>query len=213
MGSTWIVIPIKAVDGAKQRLSAALSPCQRLHLARQLAGNSIAACLGCSLADKVLVVAGDPEVAEMACSMGAEVLGEATAQGQSSALETGIGYAVGRGAQSVLLISADLPLLTTDVVSALLAGGQSRRPPAAVAAPAIGRQGTNALFLNPPQALALHFGDASLPKFQAEARSKGIPFDLYEDPALALDLDEPEDLKTLASISPQQLQRLADLSC
>jgi 2-phospho-L-lactate guanylyltransferase (CobY/MobA/RfbA family) len=46
--------------------------------------------------------------------------------------------------------------------------------------------------------LSLHFGDRSLEKFEADARAHGVTFRLYRSPALALDLDEPEDLERLA---------------
>jgi 2-phospho-L-lactate guanylyltransferase (CobY/MobA/RfbA family) len=63
-----------------------------------------------------------------------------------------------------------------------------------VAAPADGRQGTNALYLRPPGDFTLHFGEASLPKFAEEARLRGRQFIVHDDPSLALDLDEPSDL-------------------
>jgi 2-phospho-L-lactate guanylyltransferase (CobY/MobA/RfbA family) len=64
----------------------------------------------------------------------------------------------------------------------------------------VGRGGTNALYLAPPDALQLHFGDGSLAKFQAEARRQGVEFRLYRSPALALDLDEPADLAALEAV-------------
>jgi 2-phospho-L-lactate guanylyltransferase (CobY/MobA/RfbA family) len=66
-----------------------------------------------------------------------------------------------------------------------------------VAAAAAGRGGTNALFLKPPDAVGLHFGDRSLAKFEADARSRGVWFEVLDHPDLALDLDEPADLAAL----------------
>jgi 2-phospho-L-lactate guanylyltransferase (CobY/MobA/RfbA family) len=40
----------------------------------------------------------------------------------------------------------------------------------------------------------LHFGDDSLAKFEADARSRGVRFETYDSPELALDVDEPSDL-------------------
>jgi 2-phospho-L-lactate guanylyltransferase (CobY/MobA/RfbA family) len=63
-----------------------------------------------------------------------------------------------------------------------------------VAAPAIGRGGTNALYISPPDAISLHFGQDSLDAFRREAEAKGVNFAVHHSEALALDLDEPEDL-------------------
>lgn len=69
--------------------------------------------------------------------------------------------------------------------------------PIAVAVPAVGRGGTNALYLRPPDAIGLHFGDDSLAKFRREAESRGVRFVLHESGAMALDLDEPSDLQQI----------------
>ena len=70
-----------------------------------------------------------------------------------------------------------------------------------VAAPATGRGGTNALYVSPPDAIGLHFGAHSLRKFEREAGGRGVHFELFDSPELALDLDEPSDLAILAARS------------
>ncbi|HEY8644004.1 MAG TPA: NTP transferase domain-containing protein, partial [Candidatus Dormibacteraeota bacterium] len=110
----------------------------------------------------------------------------------------GIAHALRRGADAVLVLSSDLPLVTAASLRRVL-GAAAPRGPAAVAAAATGRGGTNALFLRPPDALGLHFGDRSLPKFEADAAARGVDFQVLEDPALALDLDEPADLAALGA--------------
>ena len=68
---------------------------------------------------------------------------------------------------------------------------------AVLAAPATGRGGTNALYLSPPDAIGLHFGDDSLRRFEHDAAARDVRFELFEAPELALDLDEPSDLAIL----------------
>jgi 2-phospho-L-lactate guanylyltransferase (CobY/MobA/RfbA family) len=48
--------------------------------------------------------------------------------------------------------------------------------------------------LNPPDAITLHFGADSLEAFRREAEAKGVNFVLHHSEAMALDLDEPDDL-------------------
>jgi 2-phospho-L-lactate guanylyltransferase len=150
----------------------------------------------------VLAVAGSAEAAELAARAGAEVIAEAEAQGQNAAAQRAVDFALAEGADEIVLLSSDLPLVTREVVARLLEAGGRLPRPGALAAPATGRGGTNALYLSPPDALPLFFGDDSLAKFQRAAAERGVTFALFESPELALDVDEPSDLARLAEIRP-----------
>ena len=193
---TWAVVLIKDFETAKQRLSPALEGSARAELARRNAGLALAAARA---AGRVLAVAGSQAAAELARAAGAEVLVEARPEGQNPAARRGIERALAAGAEAVLLLSSDLPLVTAEAVERLLAKAASVPAPCALAAPAVGRGGTNALYLRPPNAIGLHFGDDSLAKFERDAVEHGVRFELWEAPELALDLDEPEDLDLLAA--------------
>ena len=188
---TWVVVLIKDFDSAKQRLRPALGTQSRRGLARRNARLAVDAAKS---GDHVLVVAGGEEVAEMAVSWGADVLLEPREEGQNIAAQRGIDRAVEGGAEAVLLLSSDLPLVTAESVRTMLNSVARLKPPVAVAVPAIGRGGTNALYLNPPRAIGLHFGDESLAKFRDEAEARGVKFVVHHSDAMALDLDEPSDL-------------------
>jgi 2-phospho-L-lactate/phosphoenolpyruvate guanylyltransferase len=195
LGKTWVVVLIKDFDSAKERLRPALGTKSRRALARrnaQLAVNAAAA------GDHVLAVAGSEEVAEMAAAWGASVLLEPREEGQNIAAERGIARARAAGAEAVLLLSSDLPLVTADAVRQLLQPAGRLKAPVVVAVPAIGRGGTNALYLHPPDAIGMHFGDDSLAKFQEQAEARGVKFVVHHSDAIALDLDEPSDLERLS---------------
>jgi 2-phospho-L-lactate guanylyltransferase len=185
---------VKGFDSAKQRLAAVLDPARRRALAERGAELAVAAA---AAAGPVLVVAGTEEAAAWARAQGAEVVLEKRPDGQNGAALEAIDWARERGADGLLLLSSDLPLVTAEAVAAMLAEARAMGTPAVVAAPAIGRGGTNALFLAPPGVIPLHFGNDSLRKFEAEARRRRIPFALHESDELALDLDEPDDLARL----------------
>ena len=192
--TTWVVVLIKDFDSAKQRLRPALGPKERRALAQR---NAQLAVQAAAAGDRVLVVAGDDEVAELAKTWGAEVLLEPSQEGQNVAAARGIAQAVEGGADAVLLLSSDLPLVTVDSVRVVLEAGSRIKGPVAVAVRAVGRGGTNALYLRPPGAITLHFGADSLAKFRDEAERSGVKFVVHDSDAMALDLDEPGDLARL----------------
>jgi len=189
--STWVIVLVKDFDSAKQRLGPALDPAARRRLAQTNARRAIRAAIA---GDHRLVVAGSEEAAQLARKLGAEVLVEPRQEGQNVAARRGIDHAVQNGAQAVLVLSSDLPLISSKAVGDVLKVASRLDPPSAVAIPAIGRGGTNGLFLNPPGALGLHFGADSLAAFEREAKQKGIGFVVHPSRAMALDLDEPADL-------------------
>jgi 2-phospho-L-lactate guanylyltransferase len=197
MGMTagvWIVVLVKNFGDAKQRLGPALDAAERRALAKRNAERAIRAA---GVASHRLVVAGSEEVANLARRLGAEVLVEPRQEGQNPAAQRGIQHAVAQGAEAVLLLSSDLPLVSRRVVRDLLGAAEATIGPVAIAAPAIGRGGTNALFLRPPGVIGLHFGGDSLALFRHDAESRDVPFLTHESPSLALDLDEPVDLVRL----------------
>jgi 2-phospho-L-lactate guanylyltransferase len=188
---TWVVVLVKDFDSAKQRLGPALDPSSRRALARRNAERAVRAA---SAGDQRLVVAGSQEVATMAERLGSQVIVEPRQEGQNIAAKRGIARAVRGGAGAVLLLSSDLPHVTAKSVRELLTAAALVATPAAVAVPAVGRGGTNALYLRPPDAIALHFGADSLESFRRESESRGVNFVIHHSDAMALDLDEPDDL-------------------
>jgi 2-phospho-L-lactate/phosphoenolpyruvate guanylyltransferase len=192
---SWVVVLIKDFDSAKQRLRPAMGSKSRRAFARR---NALLAVEAAKAGDQVLVVTGAEEVAEMAAAWGAEVLLEPREDGQNAAAERGIKRAIERGAGAVLLLSSDLPLVTAGSVRALLTTAARLKPPVAVAVPAVGRGGTNALYLHPPDAIGLHFGDDSLARFREDAAARGVNFAVHRSDPIALDIDEPSDLARLS---------------
>ncbi|HEY6469667.1 MAG TPA: 2-phospho-L-lactate guanylyltransferase [Candidatus Dormibacteraeota bacterium] len=197
-GTLWIVVLVKDFSTAKSRLSPAMRPDQRRALAEMTATRALDAALAIG---PTLAVCGSEEAAALARGRGADVVVEQSPDGQNPAARRGLDEAVQRGATSVLLLSSDLPLVDADGLRRLLAHTDATGV-MVVAAPAVGRQGTNALYLRPPDDFELHFGEASLPRFAAEAHRRGRRFVIHDDPSLALDLDEPSDLSAWRVLEP-----------
>ncbi len=196
--SFWIVVLIKDFTTAKSRLATVLEPQARRRLAEMTAARALDAALSVA---PTLAICGSVEAAELARLRGAALVVEPSPSGQNPAAARGLAEVVQRGAASALLLSSDLPLVDEAAIVRLLAAADVPGN-IIVAVPAEGRAGTNALYLRPPGDFSLHFGDASLPKFEEEARVRGRRFIVHEDPSLALDLDEPSDLATWRRLEP-----------
>src|ERR1035438_6768202 len=167
--SFWIVVLIKDFTTAKTRLASVLEPQPRRRLAEMTAARALDAALALA---PTLAVCGSIEAAELARLRGAALVVEPSPSGQNPAAMRGLAEVSERGAESALVLSSDLPLIDEPAIRRLLAladipGGL------VIAASADGRQGTNALYLRPPGDFSLQFGEASLPKFAAEARPRG----------------------------------------
>ena len=189
----WVIVLVKDFASAKQRLGPALGPRERNALARRNARRAIRAAAG----SHRLVVAGSEEAGALAAKLGAEFLVEPRQEGQNMAAMRGISHAVASGAEAVVVLSSDLPFVTRRAVQRLLATGSAEAAPVAVAVPAVGRGGTNALYMRPPGAINLHFGGDSLALFRHDAESKNVRFLIHHSTEMALDLDEPDDLARL----------------
>jgi 2-phospho-L-lactate guanylyltransferase len=194
MAGVWVLVLVKDFGLAKSRLGPAMDPGARRLLARRNAEKAIRAA---AAGDHRLVVAGSPEVVALAGRLGAEFIVEPRSEGQNTAAWRGIAHAQREGAEAVLLLSSDLPLVTRRSVAELLEVAAAVKGPVAVAIPAAGRGGTNALFLRPPGVIGLHFGGDSLEGFRIDAESKGVRFVVHPSADMALDLDEPADLARL----------------
>jgi 2-phospho-L-lactate guanylyltransferase len=194
----WIVVLIKDFTTAKSRLASVLEPQARRRLAEMTAARALDASLALA---PTLAVCGSVEAADLARVRGAALVVEGSPSGQNPAAMRGLAEVSQRGASAALLLSSDLPLVDEAALRRLLA--LTEVPGSlVVAAPADGRQGTNALYLRPPDDFSLHFGEASLPKFAEEARLRGRRFIVHEDPSMALDLDEPSDLTAWRRLEP-----------
>lgn len=190
---TVALVPIKALTAAKSRLAAALDPPARAALTLRVLNNVLAALDTPGIATR-LVVTPDPAVLRAAGAAGATGLRQADG-GLNEGLTQGRDWALAAGAEAILIVLGDLPLLGRDDVTALLE--LADRPGVAVFAPDRHGAGTNALLLRPPDALPFAFGVGSLARHRTAAETRGLLARWYDAPGTALDLDTPADLAAL----------------
>ena len=114
----FAVVPVKDLMGTKSRLEPVLNPSGRAGLTIYMMNNVLAALKGAGV-DRACVVSPDRTVLSLAEEAGAEPLLQ-EGSGLNSALEQAQYWAVERGATSLLVLPADLPLLRTPDVRAVL---------------------------------------------------------------------------------------------
>jgi 2-phospho-L-lactate guanylyltransferase len=195
----WAIVPVKPLRHGKSRLSGVLTEDQRTQLNRRLLEHTIKTLMQIPEIDSILVISRDPATLTIARNQGARTLLEAGAPHLNTALNRATALAGAHSAQSVLVLPADLPLLTSRDVSAVIARG--RKPPVVVLAPDRRQDGTNALFINPAGLIEYGFGPGSFNRHCERAEAAGASLEIVTRKALGLDLDLPEDLDLLGGLA------------
>lgn len=190
--TTWAVVPVKPMRRSKSRLSPVLGVEERVALSRTMLNRVLAALAQVPEIDRTLLVSRDSEAMSLARQHGARTLSERPPIDLNQALQQATRVAIGSGASAVVVVPADLPLVTADDLRDLVAMGGS--PPFVVLAPDRHGSGTNALMVAPPGLIEYAFGPSSLDRHRAAALAAGARVLVCDRPGLALDLDLPEDL-------------------
>ncbi|HEY6731623.1 MAG TPA: 2-phospho-L-lactate guanylyltransferase [Solirubrobacterales bacterium] len=199
-----VVLPIKRFDAAKQRLAAGIDGERRRELAEAMVADVLEAIGNARAIERLIVVTGDPIAQELAAGVKAEVVPDPEDAGHVEAALAGIARAEVEGAERVLLLAGDCPLLDSRELDRLLTGV----PGSYVGVvPDRHRTGTNALLLCPPNAIVPAFGEGSRNRHVEAARQAGIPFGVEELPSIELDLDTPADVIALTRELARQPKR------
>jgi 2-phospho-L-lactate/phosphoenolpyruvate guanylyltransferase len=197
--ATWAVVALKSPAEAKSRLRPHCSDDERHSLYFLMARKVLEALLAAPGIEKVLAVTASDEVERFVKSLGGVVIRQSRDLGTQSAFAHALTFlnaeAEPRPAR-LLMISGDIPLITSAAVSDLLHRCDSHQGVAIV--PDRRRQGTNGLVCSPPDAVEPCFGEDSLRRHCSAARARGIKVQVIESQALSLDIDDHEDLILLS---------------
>jgi 2-phospho-L-lactate/phosphoenolpyruvate guanylyltransferase len=187
------LVPVKSLKEAKSRLAAHLTPEQRAALMLDMLHHVLSVLQESAVFAHVSVVSADKHVLTQAQAWGAQPLVEERA-GHNPALTAAASRELMDGADALLTISADLPLLQPHDIREFVKRSQNND---IVLAPSQDRTGTNALLARPPLVLPYVFGVNSLPHYQAEAEKRNLSYNFYSTLGLALDIDTIEDIAAL----------------
>ncbi|HUS16356.1 MAG TPA: 2-phospho-L-lactate guanylyltransferase [Chloroflexia bacterium] len=198
----FAAVPVKALEAAKSRLQPTLSVSERAELAADMLAGVLHALAGSGIVAATAVVSPDPTALAIAERTGATGLRQ-TDGGLNTALDQARTWAIAGGADTLLVLLGDLPLLRPADIQAMaeMAADPIRGEPVVVLAPDRHGHGTNALLLRPPGTLAFGFGEDSYDRHFWAAAAGGAEIMVYRSTGTAFDLDTAEDLAALAALS------------
>jgi 2-phospho-L-lactate guanylyltransferase len=202
-----ILVPVKNLAAAKQRLASVLDQPSRTALAQAMLHDVLDAIHGWKSRPIVGVVTSDPYAIQLAQEYEFEVIPDPDNSGETGAIEMATRVAVERGAKFTLVIPADIPLIQAGELEEIL-----KHAPAegSVLVPAADARGTNAAFRRPADLFPLRFGNDSFKPHHAGAQATGKPCVILNLPGIAVDVDNPADLQHLIALPGEtRAQRLA----
>jgi len=191
-----ILVPVKNLSAAKQRLAGVLDQPARTELAHAMLHDVVAALAGWQNRPACALVTGDPFAIELAQQYNFELIPDRVNPGETGAIEMATSLCVARGIESTLVIPADIPLIQASELDQILARAPDE---GSVLAPASDGRGTNAAFRRPANLFPLRFGNDSFKPHLAAAQATGKPCIVLHLSGIALDVDTPEDLQQLVA--------------
>jgi 2-phospho-L-lactate guanylyltransferase len=208
-----ILIPVKNLDNAKQRLASLLDQPTRTKLAHAMLFDVLESVSACPSQPEVSLVTNDTFAVELAHSFNFQVIVDTANRSETDAIEVATRWCEEHDVQSTLVIPADIPLIRASELEQIL---QAAPEEGSVLVPAADGRGTNAILRNPAGLFPLRFGNDSFKPHLAAARATNKPCLVLHLPGIALDIDNPSDLRELAAARgetrAQQLVRQWDLS-
>lgn len=208
-----ILIPVKNLTNAKQRLAAVLDQSVRTELAHAMLLDVFEALGNWSDRPEVGIVTSDPYALDLAQRFEFTVIPDHSNISETNAIEMATGFCERHGVDNTLVIPGDIPLIQSSELQTILEAAPDQ---GSVLVPAADGRGTNAAFRRPAGLFPLRFGNDSFKPHFAAAKATNKPCIVVSLPGIALDVDNPSDLSRLAAAPgetrSQRLIRQWDLS-
>jgi 2-phospho-L-lactate guanylyltransferase len=190
-----LLLPIKDLRNAKQRLAGILSPEQRLGLAQAMLADAMRAVRGVRFARKIFVATNYQPAMLAARESGWEILREQQQTSESDSVDAASRICEQQGVTALLRLPLDLPLVRSRDIDELLE--MECASPGMVIVPSRDGTGTNALLRTPPTLFRSQFGNGSFAKHTAEGERAGARVIVHRNPRIEMDVDDEADLRSL----------------
>ena len=191
-----LLLPIKDLRQAKQRLAPLLTPLDRFGLAQAMLADTIRAVRGVQRAERIFVVTNYIPAMQAAEENGWELLREDQQISESVSVDAASRHCTECGVTALLRLPLDVPLVRSSDIDDLLA--VEFVAPALVIVPSRDGTGTNAILRTPPGLFPSHFGTGSFAKHCDEAERAGAQIVVRRNERLEMDVDDAADLRALA---------------
>lgn len=198
--SCWTIIPIRGLACGKSRLSGILSTDQRMALNCEMLTRTLDAVSSAQIGlSKCLVVSDDAHALEFITNLGALGLRESTPSGLNPALEQAREFVIALGATEIMVLAADLPMISSFAIAKVLSTTTDDQSP--ILFPDKNLSGTNGLWIRDVFRVPFLFGLDSLHRHKAAFLRMGATARYSFDDVLSFDLDSPEDYQNYLTIS------------
>ncbi|MGF1503697.1 MAG: 2-phospho-L-lactate guanylyltransferase [Chloroflexi bacterium] len=191
----WAIVPVKPLKRSKSRLSPVLSVEQREAFSRVMLEHTLSVIRQVDAINETIVITRDTAVLALARDHHAQTLQETQDPDLVKSLTFATQVAAHNAAAGILIVASDIPFLQPDDLNGMIElAEKALHPRLVVLAPDRREDGTNALLVSPPGAIAYRFGVGSFHKHIAEANQIGASVSVYRSDSIALDIDVPNDL-------------------
>jgi 2-phospho-L-lactate/phosphoenolpyruvate guanylyltransferase len=191
-----ILVPVKNLKQAKQRLAAVLDQAARTELAQAMLHDVLEVLASWQGRPEVAIVSCDSFALALASKYGFEIIADHRNSGETDAIEMATGVCEMRGLDT-LVIPADIPLIQAWEMQAIV---DAAPEVGTVLVPAGDGRGTNAVLRRPAALFPLRFGNDSFKPHLAAAQASGKSCVVLSLPGIAVDVDDPADLRQLADL-------------
>jgi 2-phospho-L-lactate guanylyltransferase len=201
------LVPLKDLVQAKSRLAGLLRPSERRALAQAMAEDVLNVLANHSNVAGITLMSDDPGAGLLAQKYGADCWSESSLGdgGLNALIQSASERLLAAGKETLLVLHADLPLLTPEDISEVL-HRQSELDGLIIGCDRHGT-GTNLLaFDAASMPLRFCFGADSCPAHAAGARSAGVPVEILQRSGIGVDVDEAQDLKIIMERLPLYYQ-------
>jgi 2-phospho-L-lactate/phosphoenolpyruvate guanylyltransferase len=190
-----LLLPIKDLRNAKQRLASVLAPEERFALAQAMLADTIRAVRAVRRAEKIFVITNYAPAIQAGEENGWEVLREELQISESVSVDTASQQCQERGITALLRLPLDVPLVQASDIDELLA--VECAAPGVVIVPSRDGTGTNAILRTLPTLFPSHFGSGSFAKHCGEAQRAKARIFVRRNARLEMDVDDEADLRAL----------------
>jgi 2-phospho-L-lactate guanylyltransferase len=193
----WAIVPVKPFREAKSRLASILSVDERAKLGRDFLSHTLDVLAQVPAITRSLVISRDTAALQLARKQGAFTVTESGTPELNAALARATDVSLSFGADAVLVLPSDLPLVTADDVQTFIQLAPAS--PGIVIAPDRHEEGTNAILARPPRVIPYLYGERSYARHLRAAQERQLSVAVCRLNSFGLDVDVPEDLELYRS--------------